>query len=83
MVPIREGNFFQSSHIAIDVHDLWRQEVSLQLVLQEHVVLRRKANACSLKRKKRRRRKQLGFIQRKNLRISYMYSICKCNYKLL
>lgn len=47
MVPVGVGNFLQSSHVAIDVSCMWRQEVSLQLVLQQHVVLRRKAEACS------------------------------------
>lgn len=51
MVPVGEGDFFQSCHVAIDVHGMWREEVSLQLVLQQHVVLRRKANACSEKEK--------------------------------
>lgn len=45
MVPVGVGNFFQRSHVAIDVGAVWWQEVSLQLVLQEHMVLRRKAEA--------------------------------------
>lgn len=40
MVPIGKGNFFQSSNAAVDLHGVWGQEVSLQFVLQEHVVLR-------------------------------------------
>ncbi|KAA8581998.1 hypothetical protein FQN60_008738, partial [Etheostoma spectabile] len=39
------GSAPQSSHIAIDVGGMGMQEVSLQLVLQQHVVLRRKAEA--------------------------------------
>lgn len=47
MVPVGKGNFLRSSHVTIDVGRMWRQEVSLQLVLQQHVVLRRKAEARS------------------------------------
>lgn len=51
MVPVGKGNFFQRSHAAVDVGRVWRQKVSLQLVLQQHVILRRKAEARSEKDK--------------------------------
>lgn len=47
MVSVGEDNFFCSSHFPVDVGRVRRQKVSLQLVLQEHVVLRWKANASS------------------------------------
>lgn len=45
MVPIGDDSLFYRSYFAIAVGGLWRQEVSLQLVLQQHVVLRSKAEA--------------------------------------
>ncbi len=47
MVAVGKGNFFHCSHIAVDAGCMWRQELSLQLVLQQHVVLRRKAETRS------------------------------------
>lgn len=51
MVTVGKGNFFESKVFPIDVGGVWRQEVPLQLVLQQHVVLRRKGEACSEKQK--------------------------------
>lgn len=51
MVSVGKGNFFQNSHVAIGIGRMWGQEAFLQLVLQQHVVLRRKAKACSEKEK--------------------------------
>lgn len=55
MISISKCNFFQSSHIIVDIGCGWWQEVPLQLVLQQHVVLRRKTEASSKKKKKRTR----------------------------
>lgn len=45
------GNFFQGDHVAVGVGCMWGQEVSLQLVLQQHVVLRRQPETRSEKDK--------------------------------
>lgn len=42
-----EGMFLQSSNVTVRVGAVWRQEIFLQFVLQEHVVLRREAQARS------------------------------------
>lgn len=51
MVPVGMGNFFQGDHVAVGVGCMWGQEVSLQLVLQQHVVLRRQPETRSEKDK--------------------------------
>lgn len=47
MVPIGEAHILGCSHITVDIGCVRRQEVPLQLVLQQHVVLRRQAKARS------------------------------------
>ena len=49
--PVCEDGFFLSRNFAVDVGGRLRQEVSLQLVLQKHVILRREADARSEKDK--------------------------------
>lgn len=47
MVPVGEADIFESSLVTVDAGCVFRQEVPLQLVFKQHVVLRRKAKACS------------------------------------
>lgn len=52
MVPVGEADILESSLVTVDAGFVLRQEVPLQLVLQQHVILRREANACSEMEKK-------------------------------
>lgn len=52
MVPVGEADILESSLVTVDAGCVLRQEVPLQLVLQQHVILRREANACSEMEKK-------------------------------
>lgn len=47
MVPVGEADILGCSHVTVDVGRVRRQEVPLELVLQQHVVLRRQAKARS------------------------------------
>lgn len=45
MVPVSKANHLLHSQVTIRMGCMGRQEISLQLVLQQHVVLRSKAKA--------------------------------------
>lgn len=52
MVPVGEADILESSLVTVDAGCVLRQEVPLQLVFQQHVILRREAKACSEMEKK-------------------------------
>lgn len=47
MVPVGEADILKRSLATVDAGGVLRQEVPLQLVFQQHVILRREAKACS------------------------------------